>query len=65
MTMNANNMGEFEFSFDPSVPVNTVANDLCMLKAQDFGITTQEQLLQNCIPPVAQYINSVLSGRKA
>ena len=60
MSMNVNNAGEFEFSFNANTPVETVANDLCIAKSSVFGIQTQEQLINNCIPPVAAYIRSNL-----
>ncbi len=65
MVMPVDNLGEVEFSFDAAkTSADDVAAEVCVSKQVEWGLQTQEALVQNCIPPVSAFITNTLRERK-
>ena len=62
--MPVENQETVQFSFDASaVNADRAANDVCVAKSSEWGIT-QQQVIDNCVPSVSNFITRTLKERK-
>lgn len=62
--MKVEGSGEVDFSFDVNKDSAEFAADaVCMQKGGQFGLTTREQVVEQCIPAVSNFITTTLKQR--